>query len=63
MKALVLLALLWGLAGCVTLPPRPMEASDAPSTDEMPRLRERSMGSFIEKPWRSQRRGHIPDRG
>jgi hypothetical protein len=63
MKALVLLAVLWGMAGCVTGPPIPTEASDIPSADETLRLRERSIGSFIEKPWRFHRRGHISARG
>jgi hypothetical protein len=59
MKALGLLAVLWGLAGCVTGPPR--EASGAPAIYETPRLGRHWMESDrLEKP---RRKDHSSDRG
>jgi hypothetical protein len=59
MKALVLLAVLWGMAGCVTGPPT--EASGALATYETPRLGRHWMESDRrEKP---RRKDHVSDRG
>lgn len=64
MKALLLLALLWGMAGCVTVSPMPLEASDAPSTSETLRLRRHWIESDRrEKPRRSDRKEHVSGRG
>ena len=60
MKALILLALLWGMAGCATLPPLPMAASDAPTTNETFRPRERWMESDSSE--KQRRKGHVSGR-
>ena len=61
MKTLVLIALLWGITGCVTGPPLPMAASDALSTSETSRLR----GYWMEHESREKprRKEHISGRG
>jgi hypothetical protein len=62
-KTILLLAL-FVLAGCVTGPPMPMEATDAPSTAEMLRHRWHWMESDRrEKPRRSDRKEHVSGRG
>jgi hypothetical protein len=64
MKSLLLLALLWGMAGCVTVSPMLLEASDAPSTSETLRLRQHWMESDRrEKPRRSDHNEHVSGRG
>ena len=61
MKTLVLIALLWGITGCVTEPPLPMAASDAPSTYETSRFR----GHWMERDSREKprRKEHVSGRG
>jgi hypothetical protein len=60
-KTLVLIALLWGITGCVTVPPLPMAPSDAPSAYETSRLRGYRMErDSREKP---RRKEHVSGRG
>jgi hypothetical protein len=64
MKALVLLAVLWGLIGCATVSSMPMAPSEAPSTYEASRLHRHWMErESREKPRRSDRKEHVSDRG
>jgi hypothetical protein len=58
MKALILLALLWGMAGCVAVPR--MEASDAPAIYDASRLR----GHWMERESREKprRKEHVSGR-
>jgi hypothetical protein len=60
-KTPVFIALLWGITGCVTVPPLPIAASDAPSTDETSRLR----GDWMERDSREKprRKEHSSGRG
>jgi hypothetical protein len=64
MKALLLLVLLWGMTGCVTVSPRSLEASDASSPSEALGLgRNWRESDDREKPRRSHRKEHLSGRG
>lgn len=61
MKTLLFLSLLWGVTGCVTVAPMPMETTDAPATYETSRLHRHWMErESREKP---RRKEHVSDRG
>ena len=61
MKALILLAVLWGMLGCATVSPMPIAPSEAPSTYEASRLHRHWMErESREKP---RRKDHISGRG